>query len=53
MTLALLYWILLLLALVGGVYANRSKWAEGVPSLIAWLLFLVIGWAVFGSPVKA
>lgn len=31
MSLALIFWILMLLALVGGVYVNRGKWGDGVP----------------------
>lgn len=55
MTLQLLYWILLLLWLVFGLWSNppsAGNWRPAGGSVLLFLLFLIIGWAVFGAPVK-
>lgn len=54
MTLELLYWILLLIVLVlGGAPIVRNKdWSGAGMGLIVWLLFFVIGWSVFGAPIR-
>lgn len=52
MTLQLCFWILMLIALVGGGWSYRSRPNDGWPLGIVWLLFLVLGWAVFGAPIK-
>jgi hypothetical protein len=56
MGLGLIFWILMLLWLVFGIWSN---WAAGTPSikafggdLLAFILFLVIGWKIFGAPVQ-
>jgi hypothetical protein len=57
MTLAVLYWVLMLLWLL------FSLWIDYVPnqpypvrrgawSFMIFVLLLILGWAVFGSPVK-
>lgn len=56
MTLALLYWILLLLYLILGAVGSWPKgeakfgWAHG-GGLLLFLLLLVLGWAEFGAPI--
>lgn len=52
MSLALVYWILMLLWLVGAAYTGvRTK--SFVPSdLLLFLLLLCIGWSVYGAPVN-
>ena len=54
MTLGLIFWILMLLWLVlGGVQAWQSKtWFEVTAPLMPFLLFLLLGWKVFGAPVQ-
>jgi hypothetical protein len=55
MTLSLLFWILLLLALLNGVWSwpeIRANWKLGGMSLLFFLLFLILGWAQFGQPIK-
>ena len=57
MTLDLLYWILMLFWLVFGVW---SGYTPGQPypvrswggNLLLFLLFIILGWQVFGAPVK-
>jgi hypothetical protein len=57
MTLGLLFWILMLLWLVGYGYgtlntpANRA-WPVMGPNILLFVLLLVLGWATFGSPIK-
>jgi hypothetical protein len=57
MTLALLYWVLMLLWLVFGLWSNWP--APGTPvgfrplggTVLLFILLLVLGWQVFGTPV--
>lgn len=57
MTLAVLFWVLYIVALVFGVYTGYTP---GQPyafktwggSLLVFVLFGILGWAVFGAPVK-
>lgn len=56
MTLALLYWILMLLWLVLGLWGswplNAGNLRASGGSLILFLLLLILGWQQFGAPVK-
>lgn len=55
MTLGLMFWILMLLWLVFSLWwhwplgVNNPAWPRDV---FLFILFLVVGWAVFGPPVK-
>jgi len=52
MTLAIWFWILMALWLFFGVWRN---WPQPYPlgsHFLEFLLFVIIGWQVFGSPVK-
>ena len=54
MAMGLLFWILMLLWLVFGVWSNwpsRGSFAWG-GSLLEFLLFLLLGWVTFGAPVR-
>lgn len=54
MPLAILYWILMLLWLVFFavyIYPSNAVLFSG-QSLILFLLFLIIGWKLFGRPVQ-
>lgn len=53
MSLGTCFYVLLLIALLGGAYTNRAKLSDGLPSLVVWLLFLVVGWKVFGAPIAS
>jgi len=51
----LLFWILMLLWLVLGLWGSYTsgwerRWVAG--SLLIFILFLVLGWAVFGPPLQ-
>jgi len=61
MSMQLLYWILMLLWLVFGLWSNWP--APGTPrtgpafrplggTLLLFILLVILGWQVFGSPVK-
>lgn len=55
MTLQIWFWIIMALWLFFGVYRERANpnftlWVSGL--LVEFVLFLIIGWQVFGSPVK-
>lgn len=52
MNLALLFWVLYIIALVFGLYSNRASipvWAGG--SLLYFVLIGILGWAVFGAAI--
>ena len=52
-SLGLLYWLLLILALVFGLWSNRSNlWAGGFGfPLFLWILLAILGVAEFGGPI--
>lgn len=53
MTLALLFWVLYIVALVFGCYSNRATfpaWVGG--GLLHFILIGILGWAVFGAAVR-
>jgi hypothetical protein len=56
MTMALIFWILMLLWLVFGFIVQTGRlpapyigWGN---TLLLFILFLLLGWQVFGAPVK-
>jgi len=53
MSLALCYWILLLIYVVFGAWSAWPNVRTGGGSLIVFLLLLVIGWKVFGAPLHS
>lgn len=51
----LLFWILMLIWAVFGVWGYRDPaqpWARGGWVVMTFILFLLLGWAVFGAPLK-
>jgi membrane protein YdbS with pleckstrin-like domain len=54
MTFALIFWILMLLWLVFGLWGwyspNQPYWVWG-NGVFLFILFLLLGWHVFGAPV--
>lgn len=51
MSFALLFYILLLLWVVLGTWAIAPNWRAGGPNLLLFVLFLILGWKVFGPPI--
>lgn len=55
MTKAFVFWLLMLLWLIFGFYffwpVGGAYWSLGVP-LLVFVLFAILGWHVFGPPVK-
>lgn len=49
MSFALCYWILMLVWLVFGVWSNGWKQSGG--NALLFILLLLLGWTVFGSPL--
>ena len=55
MSMSLLYWILMLLWLVLGLWTNppsATNWRPAAGNVLLFLLLLIVGWQVFGAPVK-
>lgn len=52
MSLALAYWVIMLIILLGGGWYYRGQPNMLGGGFVVWLLFLIVGWAVFGSPIK-
>lgn len=52
MSIALLFWVIYIVAIVFGLYTNRAglpAWAGG--SLLYFILIGILGWAVFGAAI--
>jgi len=53
MTLGLIFWILMLLWLVFSLWQNWPLSGPAIGgSLLQFLLFLILGWQVFGAPIR-
>jgi hypothetical protein len=53
MTLGLIFWILMLIWLVWGAWSNKGALLTAGPGLaLEFILFLLLGWQVFGAPVR-
>lgn len=51
MSLALAYWIIMLVWLVLGVWTSWPNLRAGSGNLILFVLLVIIGWKLFGAPV--
>ena len=52
MSIALLFWVLYLVALVFSAYSSRAAWPNWAGSgLLYFVLIGLLGWAVFGAAV--
>ena len=52
MSIALLFWIIMIVGLLFGGWSNRTTfgvWAMN--SLVIWALLALLGWAVFGPAI--
>lgn len=59
MTLQIWYWLVMALWLFFGLWSHwpatpqdRSAWYPVGGSLLQFILFLLLGWQVFGSPIR-
>lgn len=57
MSLALIFWILMLLWLVFGLWQNwpgiqGGQWQPAGGNLLLFILLLILGWAAFGAPIR-
>ena len=55
MTLGILFWILMLLWLIGygvGWRTAPQPWPQAGTSLLLFFIILALGWQVFGAPIK-
>lgn len=59
MTMGLIYWVLMLLWLVLGVFmwggfatGQLAHYGPAVNTMLLFILFLLLGWKVFGRPVQ-
>lgn len=54
MTLGLAYWVLMLVWLVFGLaihFGYAAGWAVGISTILLFVLFVLLGWQVFGAPL--
>jgi hypothetical protein len=54
MTIGLLFWVIMLLWLLLYVFAwyNPDPRLTRAPHIVGWILFALLGWAVFGPMIK-
>lgn len=56
MTLGLAFWVLMLVWFVFGVLVHfgvvAGAYAVGTSTLLLFVLFLILGWQVFGQPIR-
>jgi len=52
MTLAIAFWIFMILFLVFGTWSAWPNVQGAGGNLILFILLLILGWAEFGSPIK-
>lgn len=52
MSLGLLFWILMLLWVLGYGWAwQGTPWPQRAPGLLMFFIILVLGWHAFGAPI--
>jgi hypothetical protein len=51
MTLALLFWVLMVVWLVFGLWSNWPPTKTWGGTLLFWILLAILGWAVFGPAI--
>ncbi len=56
MTMGLCYWILMLLWLIGALRPwfgpTKPAWGSVVGDIVLFILLLLLGWQVYGAPIK-
>jgi hypothetical protein len=51
MSLAIAFWVLMLVWLVLGLFGDRFGWGPWGGTLLLFILLLLLGWAQFGAPL--
>jgi len=52
MSIGLLFWVIMVIGLLFGLYTNRTApmpWVSN--SLVLWVLLALLGWSVFGPAI--
>ena len=52
MSIGLLFWVIMIIGLLFGLYTNRATpmiWVGN--NLVLWILLALLGWAVFGPAI--
>lgn len=54
MSMGILFWVLMIVSLIFGFLGHRLGGAYGPigNNLLLWILLALLGWAVFGAPIK-
>lgn len=52
MTLAILYWVLYIVSIVFGFWSTGWNVKAFGGSFVVFVLLFILGWAVFGAPIK-
>lgn len=54
MSMAICFWILMLISIVFGFWSNGvANYKQFGPSLLVFLLLALLGWHVFGAPLHS
>jgi hypothetical protein len=51
MSLALAFWVLMLVWLALGLFGDRWGWGPWGSTVLLFVLLLLLGWAQFGAPI--
>jgi hypothetical protein len=53
MSLAVAYWILMLIFLVFGFWSSWPNLRAGGPNIVLFLILVIAGWKLFGPPINS
>jgi len=51
MTLAMLFWVIMILSLLFNLWSAWPLNKQNSPALLVWILLALLGWAVFGAAI--
>jgi hypothetical protein len=52
MSISLMYWILMLVWLVLGVWSSWPNYKTSGGNALLFILLLILGWKIFGAPIN-
>lgn len=52
MTIGMIFWVLMIIWLVFGFWAYWPLSRANGPNFLLWFLLFLLGWSVFGFPIK-